>query len=76
MKYIAIPLEEHFPYRDDVQRIVRILAEREIICSEKDAHALWDMYSDSMAASWMGMDGDDDDTVFACIANYVDKFTV
>ena len=76
MKHIVIPLEADFPYRDDVERVVRILAERDIICSEKDAHELWDRYSDSMAAGWMNMDGETDDQVYSRIALDVLKFSV
>jgi hypothetical protein len=76
MKRIAIPPEEDFPYIEDVRRIVRVLAERDIICSENDARELWNRYSDSMAAGWMGMDYQTDDEVYSCIGLDVLKFSV
>ena len=76
MKSIVIPLEADFPYPDDVRRIVRILAERDIECSELNARELWARYSDSMAVGWMSMDGESDDAVYSHIALDVMQFSV
>lgn len=73
MKKIIIPLGASFPYKSDVERIVRVLAEREIQCAPLDAQFLWEEYSESMAAGWM-MLPESDDEVYGCISLSVLKY--
>lgn len=47
--------EEGFPYQSEVDRIVRICAERGWEISANDARAAWQAYSDDMCAGWMDM---------------------
>ena len=50
----------HFEYQNDIQRIVKIFAERGYEISESDAVSAWEQYSDSMAAGWMSLGPDDE----------------
>jgi hypothetical protein len=50
------PNDEHL---DDIRRIRDIVRANGYDCSDDQAKALWDKYSDSMSASWMGLDKDD-----------------
>lgn len=67
MKKIVLKLDRDFDYPEDVERIVKVLADRGYKCSPGDAAILWDRYSDSMAAGWMMLPQDDED-VFGCIS--------
>jgi hypothetical protein len=68
MTRIEIPLPDDFPYKDDVLRLQRVLSERGYEASDRTAADLWDRYSDSMAAGWMSMDGETDDTIWGCVS--------
>ena len=57
-------------YREDVERIQRILADRDYEATLSDCERLWEKYSESMCAGWMGLD-DKDESVFDCIAYYI-----
>jgi hypothetical protein len=50
---------DHFPYQNDVDRIVKIFADAGYDISHSDAARAWEKYSDSMAAGWMSLDGED-----------------
>lgn len=69
MKKIEINTAE---YPNDVKRIQKILADRGYEASPMECEALWDKYSDSMAAGWMGL-SDDDEEVFGCISYYINN---
>lgn len=49
----------HFEYTNDIDRIVKIFADRGYEISHTDAVHAWEQFSDSMAAGWMSL-GDDD----------------
>ena len=53
-------------YRDDCIRIAKICAGRGIFISPEQAENLWQSYSDSMCAGWIGLPKDDD-KVFMCL---------
>lgn len=71
MKEIIIPIDSD--YIDDIKRIVKVLLDKNIICSEQNAQFLWSEYSDGMAAGWMSLPREDED-VFNCIAYQVNKY--
>lgn len=48
-------------YANDIDRIVKIFADRGYEISASDAVRAWEMYSDSMAAGWMCLDPSDED---------------
>jgi hypothetical protein len=50
----------HFEYTNDIDRIVKIFAERGYEISATDAVHAWEMFSNDMAAGWMSL-GDDDE---------------
>jgi hypothetical protein len=50
----------HFEYTNDIDRIVKIFADRGYDISHTDAVFAWEQFSDSMAAGWMSL-GDDDE---------------
>ena len=43
----------HFEYTSDIDRIVKIFADRGYEISYSDAVRAWEQYSDSMCAGWM-----------------------
>ncbi len=61
MKKLYLPFEHR--YRDDVERIHKILLDRGYDSTLEDCARLWDEYSDSMAAGWMILP-DTDEEVF------------
>jgi len=54
------PYNHHFEYTSDIERIVKIFAERGYEISHTDAVHAWEQFSDSMCAGWMSL-GDDDE---------------
>jgi hypothetical protein len=62
MKKLKIrQLEDHnFFYENDIDRIVRIFADRGYEITASDAAKAWERYSDSMAAGWLSLDEEDD----------------
>lgn len=56
-------------YPADVDRIIRVCADKGYEILRSDAVAAWDAYSDSMCAGWM-MLPDDDDDIFDTIMTY------
>ena len=70
LKRLHFPRTIYMRYPEDVGRILQILNERGFTANDLDIHEAWSAYSDSMAASWMSLD-DDDDAVFACIGEYL-----
>jgi hypothetical protein len=53
----------HFEYKNDIDRIVKIFADRGYEISATDAVHAWEMFSESYCAGWMSLG--DDDEVFA-----------
>jgi hypothetical protein len=61
MKKLQLKDTDHFfEYSDDVERIIRIFANRGYEISYMDACHAWELYSDSMAAGWMSLDSEDE----------------
>jgi hypothetical protein len=57
MKKLQLKDTDHFfEYSDDVERIIRIFADRGYEISYMDAAHAWELYSDSMAAGWMSLE--------------------
>jgi hypothetical protein len=50
----------HFEYKNDIDRIVKIFADRGYEISHTDAVFAWEMFSDSMCAGWMSLGSDDE----------------
>jgi hypothetical protein len=50
----------HFEYTNDIDRIVKIFADRGYEISHTDAVFAWEQFSYSMCAGWMSL-GDDDE---------------
>lgn len=73
LKQLRIKSEyyEYYDYPSDVERIVRIFADRGYQISPQDAHRAWRAFSDSMAAGWLILG--DDDQVFVDIFYYFDE---
>ncbi len=59
MKKLKIKENNHNPYQYDIDRIVKIFADRGYEISHSDAASAWEQYSDSMAAGWMSLDAED-----------------
>jgi hypothetical protein len=54
------PYNHHFEYQDDINRIVKIFADRGYEISSDDAVRAWEEYSDSLCAGWMSLGPDDE----------------
>lgn len=50
----------HFGYTNDIDRIVKIFADRGYEISHSDAVHAWEEFSDSMCAGWMNLGEDDE----------------
>lgn len=59
----------HFEYQNDIDRIVKIFADRGYEISHTDAVRAWEYYSDSMAAGWMSL-GEDDEVFHDCFCYF------
>lgn len=51
---------DHFYYQNNIDRIVKIFADRGYEISNSDALKAWEQYSDSMAAGWMYLGTDEE----------------
>ena len=62
MKQLKVkePYNHHFEYKNDIDRIVKIFADRGYEISATDAVKAWEQFSYDMAAGWMCL-GDDDE---------------
>jgi hypothetical protein len=61
----------HFEYQNDIDRIVKIFADRGYEISHSDAVRAWEQFSDSMAAGWMSLGSDDE--VFSDVFCYFEE---
>lgn len=66
------PYNYHYEYSYDIERIVKVFADRGYEISETDALRAWEAFSDSMCAGWMCLD-DEDDYVFQNAFYYFDE---
>lgn len=72
MKKIKVrdPYTDHLTeYREDVDRIVLVLKYHDYEATPDQAVRLWELYSESVAAGWLGLPRDNDE-VFECIEPY------
>jgi hypothetical protein len=61
----------HFEYTSDIERIVKIFADRGYEISYKDAVHAWEEFSDSMCAGWMCLG--EDNEVFQDAFSYFEE---
>ena len=61
----------HFEYTNDIDRIVKIFADKGYEISATDAVHAWEMFSESMCAGWMSLG--DDDEVFEDAFSYFEE---
>jgi hypothetical protein len=57
------PYNHHYEYTKDIDRIVKIFAERDYEISQEDAVRSWECFSESYCAGWMSL-GEDDNEIF------------
>lgn len=50
----------HLEYTNNIDRIVKIFADRGYEISHSDAFRAWEQYSDSMCAGWMSLGEDEE----------------
>jgi hypothetical protein len=50
----------HFEYKNDIDRIVKIFADRGYDISHSDAVRAWEQFSESYCAGWMSLGSDDE----------------
>jgi hypothetical protein len=61
----------HIEYMSDIDRIVKVFADRGYEISHTDAVRAWECHSDSMCAGWMSLG--EDDEVFADAFYYFEE---
>jgi hypothetical protein len=54
------PYNHHYEYTNDIDRIVKIFADRGYEISHTDAVHAWEEYSSSYCAGWMSLGQDDE----------------
>jgi hypothetical protein len=54
------PYNHHIEYTNDIDRIVKIFADRGYEISHSDAIRAWEEFSDSLCAGWMCLGEDDE----------------
>lgn len=63
------PYNHHYEYTNDIDRIVKIFADRGYEISHQDAVRAWESFSDSMCAGWMNL-GEDDEVFQDCFSYF------
>lgn len=63
------PYNHHYEYSGDIERIVKIFADRGYEISHTDAVRAWEQFSDSMCAGWMCL-GEDDEVFQDCFCYF------
>ena len=59
----------HYEYTNDIERIVKIFADRGYEISHTDAVQAWEEFSDSMCAGWMCL-GTDEEVFHDCFCYF------
>ncbi len=59
----------HFEYTNDIDRIVKIFADKGYEISATDAVRAWEQFSENMAAGWMSL-GDDEEVFQDCFSYF------
>jgi hypothetical protein len=67
LRYVPDEYYRDFNYSVDVEYMVNIAKARGYIVSPSDVRLAWEHYSDSMAASWMLVDHDNEERVWATL---------
>lgn len=57
------PYNNHHEYTNDIDRIVKIFADRGYEITHEEAVRAWECVSESLCAGWLNL-GDDDDEIF------------
>jgi hypothetical protein len=70
---VKTPYNHHFEYTNDIDRIVKIFADRGYEIAHTDAVRAWELYSDSMCAGWMSLGKDDE--VFTDVFCYFEEIS-
>jgi hypothetical protein len=59
----------HFEYTNDIDRIVKIFADKGYEISATDAVRAWEQFSENMCAGWMSL-GDDEEVFQDCFSYF------
>jgi hypothetical protein len=59
----------HFEYTNDIDRIVKIFADKGYEISHTDAVRAWEQFSENMCAGWMSL-GDDEEVFQDCFSYF------
>lgn len=58
------PYNNHHEYTNDIDRIVKIFADRGYEITHEEAVRAWECVSESLCAGWLNLDSSDDDEIF------------
>ena len=67
-----VPRKPTSPYQRDINRIVSVCQDRGYVISPEDAQTVWETYSESMAAGWMGLP-DTNTELFTIVLQYSEE---
>jgi hypothetical protein len=67
------PYNHHHEYTNDIDRIVKVFADRGYEISHQDAVRAWECVSESMCAGWLTLNSTDDDEIFNDSFRYFDE---
>jgi hypothetical protein len=67
------PYNHHHEYTNDIDRIVKVFADRDYDISHQDAVRAWECVSESLCAGWLNLNCSDDDEVFRDAFRYFDE---
>lgn len=70
MTRLRLRSAKNFDYPDDVERIVRVFAERGYEISPTEAQEAWKGYSDCLAAGWLILPENDEDVFLAAFGEF------
>lgn len=67
------PYNSHHEYTNDIDRIVKIFADRGYEITHEEAVRAWECVSESLCAGWLNLDSSDDDEIFRDAFYYFDE---
>ena len=66
------PYNHHYEYIDDIDRIVKVFADREYEISREDAVRSWELVSNQLAAGWLILP-ESDESLYNEIRDYFEE---
>ncbi len=75
MKSICVLKAYSHRYPKDIKRIIKAFVDEDMIVTPEQANDMWELYSDSMCAGWMGLPESGDDLIVAVLRPYFQEIS-